>query len=1061
MQKNQSVLWRMIMLVLLLQAFQAEGQTNTNDIPNYGMDVSGHWRQMAPGMAGSNRAIYTDAVDPLKLWVTPDMGNDYITIDGGKHWESTIPADAVWTQRNTLSDECIVSDHKNNNIVLSLNKKNIYLSTDGGYNFNKITSYSSGSEPNSVWYTAKAHPTEAGTWYVANGLDNKYLRTGVNTNPLNDIDINQPKVWKITNITESTRTIEAISGTGMDASTAVFDIICHPNSTTYPDMLFAATSTGVYRKSNNSSAWVKIVVGCTKADYNWDNSTLTIYALQQTEYEVNGTNLLSTGDLLKTNTPETASISSGWTSMNSGLNINLAQLNINKNYFKYMLKSWFGYTNGEESTVTIPTSFIQDYSGVLCDPTDANKVYLSIWGGSITKPTVSCVWATNNGGSNWFAAFRIGTGYGEDAYWQTSQNGRTNRNVELGVADHKVPDFVKYENRGVRSMAISADGTVYVSAVKGYHTYKYNTEDDSWISVDNTQEGDLFYGHGNNDTGAYGVMPDIHHPGEMFVMQYEASAFKSTQQVHPEFPGIVGVKRIPMLVDIGPTWAPGQPLNTPITMASHPTNTEVFYYMSQRTGEIRKCTNGNDTHVTMGEPIEVPDVLNVPEMKCIYWSDLTIASDGKTMYAIAEVIDSDNRPMGQTRIYNPEPQKGIYKSTNEGASWTCLNNGLPITAGGRNSSYVTVGNNSATVKALVMDPSNEACLYAAVRRYRAPAGSSGWVDGGLFRSKNGSQNWTKMTIPATIKSVWDVHLHLEDGVASAIYISGGGEGAVADWGEGGVWKAEYKADGSYQLSDWTKVFDHPFTSHVRTSPVNEDIIVVVTRETSSNSKVDAGTFFSITGGGLDYKNTWTKFNEGRGSMMIGDITFDTGNPNRVWCAVESSGVYTGLIESSTIGQVDSIIIAPKEIEMKVNDKHQLNSTIYPLGISSITPSWKSLDEDFAIVSETGKVTALQAGQARIVVTALGQSDTITITINTDISVINPKTKPMQVYPNPVVNDKLFVVDMAYNQKYVISDTGGKVVSKGNLDKDWVDVSQLSEGFYLIKINDYIGKFIKG
>ncbi|WP_430934570.1 T9SS type A sorting domain-containing protein [Saccharicrinis sp. 156] len=1038
----------------------AQSQTNSDETAHYGMDVSGVWRQVAPGMAGSNRAIYTDAVDPLKLWTAPDMGNDYISTDGGLHWESTVPYNGVWTQRNTLSDECVVSDPKNNDIVLSLNKKDIFLSTDGGRNFDKISSYASGQEPNSVWYTAFAHPTDEGTWYLANGLDNKYYRTGVNPNPVTSIDVNAPKVWKITNITRDTRTIEAISGTGMEATTAVFDVFCHPNTNTYPNMLFAATSSGVYRKDNASTAWTKILEGCSKADYQWSNGTLTVYALQQIEYEVYGSILTSKGGIYKTTTPETTSASLGWTNKTSKLYLDLTQLDINKTYFKYMLEKWFGYTNDEENSVNIPNSFLQDFSNILCDPTDANKAYLSVWGGTITKPTVSCVWSTNNGGDKWFPAFRIGTGYSKDSYWSTNHPNRNNRNVELGVADHKLPEFVSYENRGVRSMAIAADGTVYVSAVKGYHTYKYDAENDEWTSVDNTQVDDVFYGHGNNDTGAYGVVADIHHPGEMFVMQYEASAFKSTSQVHPNFPGIVGLKRIPALIDIGPTWAPGQPLNTPITMACHPTDPEVFYYMSQRTGEIRKCTRTSDTHTTMGEPIEVPNTLNVADMKCIYWSDLRIASDGKTMYAIAEVIDTDNRPMGQTKIYDPEDQKGIYKSTNEGTTWTCMNSGLPLTAGGRNTSGTLIGTNSACVKALVMDPGNETCLYAAVKRYRAPAGTSGYVDGGLYRSEDGSSNWSKITIPANIKSVWDVQLHLTDSEPTKIYIAAGGEGSVADWGEGGVWVADYKSNGDYQISDWKKIFDHPFTSLVRTSPNDENILLVATRETSSNNKEDAGTFYTLTGGGLDYKNTWTKMNEGRGSMMLGDITFDTGNPNRVWCAVESSGVYTALLQSSEIGTIDSISITSSNVEMKVNEKLQLETNVFPLGITPVTAIWESLDEEFATVSETGEVTAIEAGEARIVVSALGKSDTITITISSDISVRKTKMDPSQIYPNPVSNGKIYVKKMKPNETYTISDTLGKIISTGNLLNSSIDVSDLQKGLYFIVIGNHIGRFIK-
>ncbi|GJM62506.1 hypothetical protein [Persicobacter diffluens] len=223
------------------------------------------------------------------------MGNDYVSVDAGKHWESCIPINEVWTKRIPLSDECVVSDHKDNNIVLSLNKKQLVLSTDGGKNFKKITHFAKGKAPSSLWYSATPHPVKKGTWFLGNGLDNKYVRTGTNPNPLDGIDLQAPKVWKVTNITSNKRTIEAIDNKGMEDATAVFKVFCHPNTNQYPEMLFAATSTGFYRKRNARKAWEKLLAGSIKADYRWDGKKLNVYALQQTTYSLKGHLLLSKG----------------------------------------------------------------------------------------------------------------------------------------------------------------------------------------------------------------------------------------------------------------------------------------------------------------------------------------------------------------------------------------------------------------------------------------------------------------------------------------------------------------------------------------------------------------------------------------------------------------------------------------------------------------------------------------------------------------------------------------------------------------------------------------------
>lgn len=879
---SNKLLWLLtfVVLTLCIQFSTAQQKAPTK----------GHWRQVAPGMSGSNRAIYTDKVDPKKLWVAPDMGNDYITLDGGKHWETNIPFNGVWSKRNALSDVCVMSDHKDNNVVISLKKSDIHLSTDGGYNFTKISKFKSGKGPKSFLYTAQPHPTKKGTWYMGVGLDTKDIRTGVNPNPLKGIKKSEAKVWKITNITEKSRTIKPIPNKGMDTESAVFDIICHPNTSKYPDMLFAATSSGFYRKANTKSNWEKLHKGPTKADYQWDGKTLTIYVLEQATYQLNGDSLISKGGVYKTITPETVSINSGWEDTSKDLFIDLTKTKVQKQIFGWMIKKWFGLDRKAKVTTKVPASFLQYYTDILCDPTNPNKVYMSVWGGFENKPVRGAVWATKDGGKTWFAALRPGIGFEEDAYWKEKQPNHTGRNVDLQIHQKKFPDHLKYGRRAVRTMAITTDGTLYASTVKGYHTVKYNSKNDKWTSVDNTYKDGWYYGHGNADTGAFNVIPDIHHPGEMFLLQYELSAWKSSNNTHPDYPGIVGAKIIPALKDKGKRWAPGQPYYTPTTVACHPTDPTIFYAMSSRTGKFMKITENGTKLENISEPINVEETLIVPKMQVVYWSDLTIASDGKTMYAVAEIIDNDNRPMGQVRIFNPKSRKGLYKSLDEGKTWKCVNNNLPETGSGSKKGIV-YGSGSAAIKSFVMDPKREKTLYAAVRKYRAPQGESGFVDGGLYITKDGAEEWSNVQIPSGIKSVWDVVLQNKDGKPTKIYITGGGNGAIAKEGDGGVWVADYKANGKYKASSWKKIFNkHPFVSHIATSPFNENLIMVVTRETWSNNKKDAGTFYSTNGG----KN-WIKFNQGRGGMMIGGVTFDSGTPNRVWVACESSGIYTALL----------------------------------------------------------------------------------------------------------------------------------------------------------------------
>ena len=225
-------------------------------------------------------------------------------------------------------------------------------------------------------------------------------------------------------------------------------------------------------------------------------------------------------------------------------------------------------------------------------------------------------------------------------------------------------------------------------------------------------------------------------------------------------------------------------------------------------------------------------------------------------------------------------------------TWTNVNNGLPITAAGREGGSAA-GSDSACVKGLALDPENSEILYAAAKRYRAPI--SGYTDGGLYRTSDGASQWVAEGIPSGIKSLWDVWLHVEEGTARKIFIAGGGDGSESDWGEGGLWVADYKPNGRYQGSDWTKIFDHPFCSHVTTSPFDDKHILLATRETSSIDDLNQGTFLTLTGGAAGDGSDWMKINYGRGPMPISDIAFDNGNPDRIWVSAAASGSFSTLI----------------------------------------------------------------------------------------------------------------------------------------------------------------------
>lgn len=74
-----------------------------------------------------------------------------------------------------------------------------------------------------------------------------------------------------------------------------------------------------------------------------------------------------------------------------------------------------------------------------------------------------------------------------------------------------------------------------------------------------------------------------------------------------------------------------------------------------------------------------------------------------------------------------------------------------------------------------------------------------------------------------------------------------------------------------------------------------------------------------------------------------------------------------------------------------------------------------------------------------------------------LSVYKGKSKlPFKIYPNP--SSSFVNISKGKNIKYTITDFTGKIILKGK-EKN-IDISQLSNGIYILKTNYYISKFIK-
>lgn len=374
----------------------------------------------------------------------------------------------------------------------------------------------------------------------------------------------------------------------------------------------------------------------------------------------------------------------------------------------------------------------------------------------------------------------------------------------------------------------------------------------------------------------------------------------------------------------------------------HPSNQNVFY-VGAATGGLFKTTNNGQTwqNVFQQMPfISVGDIAidpNNPNVLFVGTGEANASSfsflgggvykstDGgqswnfcglpNSAYIGRIVVDKFNSQNVYVaacgNLFSPNPERGVYKSTNGGQTWQKV-------------LFVT---DSTSAIDLVQHPQNGQILYAAMwervrgRNYRR---SKGWSSG-IYKTTNGGTTWTKLTNGLPTEEMGRIGLAISPTNPQVLYafIDMVPEARVYKTTDGGnTWQRCNDSD----LADMNSNFGWYF-GQVRVDPNNENRVYVLgvdlfRSDDGGNSWIQLAGYYNMdeihvdhhamtfignkiingNDGGLyvsfDYGENWDKINNLPITQFY-DIEIDYQNPERIYGGTQdnfSIGTQTGNID---------------------------------------------------------------------------------------------------------------------------------------------------------------------
>lgn len=253
-------------------------------------------------------------------------------------------------------------------------------------------------------------------------------------------------------------------------------------------------------------------------------------------------------------------------------------------------------------------------------------------------------------------------------------------------------------------------------------------------------------------------------------------------------------------------------------------------------------------------------------------------------------------------LWGPNRERGVYKTTDGGTTWKKV-------------LYVDQNTGFAD---LAMDPSDSLILYAAAYEHRRLPYyfSSGGPGGGLYKTVDGGETWTKLTSDLPEGVMGRIGIDVSRSNPNVVYV-------LIEHEDGGIWRSEDKGKTWKRTCDnetYKRVNSRPFYySQIRVDPTDDKVIYVFSvasfvsrdmgktfRPISRNTHPDHHALWInpnnplhlIDGndGGIDISYDGGKNWHSIQHMALAEvyqIGFDMRNPYYVYCGLQDNGSWGG------------------------------------------------------------------------------------------------------------------------------------------------------------------------